>query len=62
MTDSPRRLLGVADLAEHLGLGQTKVRELIRAGDIHAVKVGRRLLVSSDEVDRFIDTLHNEAV
>jgi excisionase family DNA binding protein len=48
-------LLSVAQVAEHLGIHEQTVRKLIRAGDLVATPIGRRVLVHPRELDDFID-------
>ena len=38
-----------------LGLGHTKVYELINAGTLKTVKVGRRTLVKTDSIRALVD-------
>jgi excisionase family DNA binding protein len=40
-----------------LGLGNTKIYELIGAGKLRTVKVGRRMLVRTDSIRELVDTL-----
>ena len=52
-----RLLHPVTDAAAVLGVGRSKLYELITQGEIHTVKIGRRTLVSHDELERFVRTL-----
>ncbi|MGH1591789.1 helix-turn-helix domain-containing protein [Methylobacterium phyllosphaerae] len=45
------------DTRARLGLGKTKVRELLNAGDLEAVKLGRRTLVVEASIERLIERL-----
>ena len=47
------RLLCVPEVMAELGIGLTKVYELIGAGSLHAVKLGRRTLVPEESVATF---------
>lgn len=40
-----------------LSLGRTTVWSLIKGGDLVAVKIGRRVLVPRDELERFVARL-----
>ena len=40
-----------------LGIGTTKLYELINDGQISAVKLGRRTLVRTDSIREFVDKL-----
>ena len=48
-------LLSVADAAEHLGIARASLYELIKAGGIEHVQVGRRRLISRQALVRFIE-------
>lgn len=41
--------------AAQLGIGRTKVFELIRKGELRSFQVGRRRLVPVEEIERFIE-------
>ena len=47
-------LLTVKDACKMLGLGSTKVNELIGKNDISSIKVGRRRLVVIQSVREFV--------
>lgn len=49
-----RLAYSVKDTAEALSLGTTKVRQLIKDRRLVAFRVDDRVLVSADEIDRFI--------
>jgi excisionase family DNA binding protein len=51
--DTPRAY-GVVDTAGQLGIGKTKVRELIAAGELRTVSIGRRVVVPGIEIDNFL--------
>lgn len=54
-TNSPEPIAySVEDAARAVGLGRTKLFELIRTGQITAVKVGGRTLVPVDSLRSFI--------
>jgi excisionase family DNA binding protein len=40
-----------------LGIGRTTLYELIADGKIKTVKIGRRVLIPDDELQRFVATL-----
>lgn len=49
------RLVPVAEAREILGgIGVTKFYELVAAGDVQVVKIGRRSFVPSESLDQFI--------
>ena len=43
------------DAAQALGIGRTKMFELIHNGDISTVAIGRRRLVPVDELHSFVE-------
>lgn len=49
-----RKWFTVADVAEVLGYGQTKVRMLIAQGDLRSVKDGRSRRVLPEWVDEYV--------
>lgn len=44
----------VAELAKFAGLSPKTIRRLVEAGDIRGLKVGRRLLIPFEDMDRYI--------
>lgn len=52
---APARLLPVSEAARQLGVGRSTVYELINAGDLRAIKVGRRRLIPSTAITEYID-------
>jgi excisionase family DNA binding protein len=53
----PERLLTVAEAADALGIGRSKLYDLMARGAIQAVKVDRCRRIRRSEVDRFIRAL-----
>ena len=47
--------MGLKDLAAWSGIGLTRLRETVRAGDLPAYKVGGTFLVSLDEFNQWIE-------
>lgn len=43
-------LISINDAAKALGLGRSKIYQLIQAGDLAIVKIGRRTLISMKSV------------
>jgi excisionase family DNA binding protein len=56
-----RLLLDVASAAGVLGLGRTKLHELIAAGEVRSVKIGRRRLIPMAALDEYVDRLQRAA-
>ena len=55
-------LLRIRDCVDRLGLGRTKIYELIALGDLRAVHIGRAVRLPASEVDRFIAKLQADQV
>lgn len=51
------RLLSVAEASEYLSTSQRRMWELIRSGQIAAVRDGRNVKVRAAELDRYADDL-----
>lgn len=49
-----RRTLTVPEVAESLGISPNLARKLIRAGQIRSVRLGRKILVAREEIDRVL--------
>lgn len=47
-------MLTVGELAEHLQVSTVTVRRMIKAGQIHAVHIGRNVRIPADEVTRLM--------
>lgn len=52
-----RLLHTIPDAAEMLGVGRSTLYNLISAGEIKAVKVGRRTLIPQGELERYVRSL-----
>ena len=50
-----RLALHVIEVARVLGLGVTKTRELVTAGEIRSVRVGRRILIPVSALEQFLE-------
>jgi excisionase family DNA binding protein len=46
----------VADARLSLGIGNTKLYELINSGDLDTIRVGRRRLITVASIERFVTT------
>ena len=53
-------LLSIAEAQRVLGVGRTTIYRLIGEGQLPAVKVGRRTLISESQVQHFIQSLSNQ--
>lgn len=56
-----RLLYSVPEVMERLSLSRSVIYELIRAGELHAVKVGRRRLISAKALDEYVAGLSDHA-
>lgn len=52
-----RLLHPIPDAAVVLGIGRSTLYELISAGQIKTVKIGRRTLIAQDELERYVREL-----
>ena len=52
-----RLLLTVREAADRLGIGRSTAYELIAAGDLETVHIGRACRVPAVALDRFVETL-----
>jgi excisionase family DNA binding protein len=53
-TTHQHTLLSVSETIRVLGIGRTNLYSLINTGRIKALKLGRRTLISSTEIERFL--------
>lgn len=53
-TTAPKRLLTFIEFCEETGVRTTTGRKLIATGMLPVVRVGRRVLIARDTVDRFV--------
>ena len=60
-TGQTEYLMSTEDLAKFLGLGRTCTYELLSAGAIPSVRIGRLRKVRRSDVDRFVQS-HLESV
>jgi excisionase family DNA binding protein len=60
--DIEPRFVGVPQLVKAIGVSRSTVYEMLDDGRLKSVHVGRRRLVSVEELDRFADALKARAV
>lgn len=53
---SPPRLLDVSETTNRTSLRKTKLYELINAGELRPIKLGRKTVFSEQEVSQWIET------
>lgn len=51
---STRRYVGLADAGQTTGLSKSYLHQQVMAGTLPAHRVGRRILINVDDLDRFI--------
>lgn len=56
-TNLARLLHPIPDACQQLGVGRSTMYELIAAGTLSTVKIGRRTLVPHEELERYVRTL-----
>jgi excisionase family DNA binding protein len=56
---APDPLLSVADAARLLGIGRSRLYDEIGRGDLRTIKVGRRRLIPTSSVEKFIQLAVN---
>ena len=62
-TEQERLLMSPAEAAQMLGIGRTKLYELIATGQLRPVHIGRCCRLPNDELQSFVGRLrHQEAV
>lgn len=53
------KLVNIATACEFVGCGRSKLYELLDAGELESVKLGRRRLVPEDALDEFVERLRS---
>jgi excisionase family DNA binding protein len=54
------RLLSIKQAIYELGIGRTAIYELIEAGKLRTVKIGRRRLVPIESIEEFVAVLRED--
>lgn len=57
MQQTKRRLYPVLEAAQQLGVGRSTVYELMAAGELAVVKIGRRSLIPAESLDQYVERL-----
>jgi len=57
MTTDPKLAVSIRDAADAVGIGRSKIYELIKAGELVPRKCGSRTLIRYEDLKRFIDNL-----
>jgi excisionase family DNA binding protein len=56
----PRLLLTPTEAADALGIGRSKLYELLRAGTLESVLIGTARRIPTDAVDTYVRTLREQ--
>ena len=56
-SNANKNLLTLKEVCDYLGIGQTKVRELVRGHNGFGVQIGNRWYADKSKLDRWIDTM-----
>ncbi|MEQ1490811.1 MAG: helix-turn-helix domain-containing protein [Terricaulis sp.] len=56
-TKEAKKFVSIAEACELFGLGQTRMRELLRQNKIEAVRLGARVLVNLSSATQFFSSL-----
>jgi len=59
---TPRLLLRIPEAAKALGLGRTKIYELIAAGELPVIHVGRAVRVSVTALQKWVEEQNNQSL
>jgi excisionase family DNA binding protein len=54
MTSNDKVMIGVTDIMKKMGVGRDRAYEIIRRGEFHTIKVGRRYLVHEDIFEKWL--------
>lgn len=55
-TDEHPRVYSIKETCERTKLGKTRVYQLVRAGNLRIVKVGRRTLVQAESIEALLES------
>jgi excisionase family DNA binding protein len=50
-------LLSIPETAKKIGVGRTKIYELLGSNDLDSVRIGKRRLITSKSIYRFVENL-----
>ena len=57
-----RLLLRIPEVAETLGLGRTKIYELIATGELPTIRVGRAIRISVSTLQKWVEEREQQGV
>lgn len=61
LASSAKRLVDIKAALAFLSIGRTKLNELLAAGDIESVHIGRSRLIPLDALEGYVDRLRDQA-
>ena len=61
-TTTPRLLLRIPEAAKALGLGRTKIYELITSGELPVIRVGRAVRVSVTALQKWVEEQDHQQI
>ncbi len=50
-----KRLLSYKEASEYLGISQSQLKRLVRAGELPVIKIGKRSLLDIHDLDEYIE-------
>jgi excisionase family DNA binding protein len=59
--NSPSQLFRITEIGARLALSRSSVYREIEAGNLHAVRIGKSLRISGEELDRYITVLSEQS-
>ncbi len=51
------KLLSIEETCKTIGLGRTKIYQLVNSGELKAHKIGKRTVFRNEDVESFIESL-----
>jgi excisionase family DNA binding protein len=57
---STKKLITLTETAAILGISYSLMRRFVKQGRVKAIRVGKRLLIPEEEVDRLLEELLNQ--
>ena len=52
------QLLKINDLEDQLNMSKSSIRREIKRGNLQAIKIGKSVRISSEELDRYLSSLN----
>jgi excisionase family DNA binding protein len=58
----PRLLLRIPEAAETLGIGRTKIYEMISKGELPTIRIGRAVRISANTLQKWVEVREQQDV